>query len=388
MRSRAAAVSLVLDEHRQYLSDRQRVARYEAALAEIVRPGMAVADMASGTGILGLLACRAGASRVYSIEVGPIAGLARRIAADNAVTDRLEVIHRHASQVDLPERVDVVVSDQIGQFGFEAGLPRLAADARERFLKPDGILIPASLDLIVAPVEHRELSARVAFWSRRPGGFDLSAARSIASNTGYPVRFTARHLLSEPQAGSRLALGGDARAPLQFDCSFAVSRRGSLDGIGGWFSAQLSPSVTLTNSPVDEGAISRRQAFFPIDTPTAVAPGDRVDVRMQILPDDLIVSWTVRVHASGRPPVAFRHSTLHGMLLDRDTLGATDPEYRPALTAHGRARLSVLELCDGARTLREIEAEIFDRHRALFANAESAAVFVGEVVRRNTRHGP
>ena len=33
-------MSLVLDEHREYLSDRARVDGYAAALAEVVRPGM------------------------------------------------------------------------------------------------------------------------------------------------------------------------------------------------------------------------------------------------------------------------------------------------------------------------------------------------------------
>jgi protein arginine N-methyltransferase 1 len=381
-------VSLVLDEHRQYLSDRHRIAKYGAALAEVVRPGMIVADVASGTGILGLLACRAGASRVYAIEAGPMVTIARQIAAANGFADRIEIIHRHSDVVELPERVDVVVSDQIGRFGFEADLPRLAADARARFLKPSGVLVPAALDLIVVPVEHRLQSARVAFWSRRPAGFDVSPARAIASNTGYPVTFAPRQLLSDPQAGCRCSLESGARAPLQFERSFAVARRGMLDGIGGWFAAQLSPSVTLTNSPIDPERIARRQVFFPIEKPVTVAEGDRVDVRMHIMPDDALVSWTVRVHAAGRPPAVFRHSTLHGMLLDRDTLGMTDPEYRPLLTEHGRARLSVLDLCNGGRTLREIETEIFARHRALFDTPESAAVFVGEVVQRYTRHGP
>ena len=65
-------MSLVLDEHRRYLADRFRLLHYERALRELVRPGAVVVDLASGTGILGLFACRAGASRVYAIEAEPM----------------------------------------------------------------------------------------------------------------------------------------------------------------------------------------------------------------------------------------------------------------------------------------------------------------------------
>jgi protein arginine N-methyltransferase 1 len=381
-------VSLVLDEHREYLSDRARVDGYAAALAEVVRPGMAVADIASGTGILGLLACRAGAARVYSIEVGAIAAVARAIAQANGFGDRLRVMHGHFAQVQLPERVDVVVSDQIGRFGFEAGLLDLAAQARARLLKPSGTLVPSALDLIVAPVEDRAQAERVTFWSGRPAQFDVSAAQPIASNTGYPVHLTADQMLSDPQAGCRIDLAADHRGPLRIDRSFVVARHGTLHGIGGWFSAQLSPDVWITNSPLDTGRIARRQTFFPIGTPTPVAPGDRVDVSMQILAADLIVSWRVGVEARGRAVARFSHSTLAGMLLGRDTLAMTDPAYRPALTDHGRARLSVLELCDGARALHDIETEVYRRHGALFASRDAAAVFVGEVITRYTRQAP
>ena len=57
-------MSLLIDEHRQFLQDRARIDAFTRAIADVVRPGMVVADLGSGTSILGLLACRAGASRV------------------------------------------------------------------------------------------------------------------------------------------------------------------------------------------------------------------------------------------------------------------------------------------------------------------------------------
>ena len=103
---------------------------------------------------------------------------------------------------------------------------------------------------------------------------------------------------------------------------------------------------------------------------------------MRILPDDLIVSWTVRIFRGDatEPSDRFAHSTLRGMLIDPERLRRTNPDYVPKLSPRGRARLSVLELCDGRRSLAAIERDVYDRHSSLFRDRADAAVFVAEVV--------
>src|SRR5260221_13618520 len=114
-------MSLVLDEHRQYLADTARLDAFDAALRATVRPGDVVLDLASGTGILGLLACRAGARRVYAIELGSIVELAREVASANGLADRIIAVNELASRAHLPEQVDLIVTDAAGHFGFDGG---------------------------------------------------------------------------------------------------------------------------------------------------------------------------------------------------------------------------------------------------------------------------
>jgi hypothetical protein len=377
-------LSLVLDEHRRYVADRSRVDRYAAALTELVRPGDTVVDLASGTGILGLLACRAGAARVIAVEMGPMAAVARALARANGFADRLEVRRCHSSELRLAAPADLIVSDQIGRFGFEADLLRLFADARHRLLKLGGRLIPSGLELMVAPVEHPRQFERVAYWGTRPAGFDFGSLHAIAANTGYPTRFAADQLLSAPATGCRIDLMTESPHLLRIDTTFSADRAGTFHGFGGWFSARLSPSTTVSNSPLDPRRTRRRQVFFPVARPVPVAKGDGIALAMQILPDEMIVSWKVDVTPRAGARVSFAHSTLTGMLLDPADVRRTDPSYRPRLTDKGVARQSVLELCDGGRTLAQIEAEMLTRHPALFESPAAAAVFVAEVVTRYT----
>ncbi len=173
-----------------------------------------------------MLACRAGARRVYAIEESGIAGLARQIARVNGFEDRITSVRGNSRLVTLPERADVVVCDQIGGFGLEAGIFELAKDVRQRFLRPGGTMVPSAVELVVAPVEHPGLYGRLRFWKGRPADFDWTPAVEVAANTGYPARLRPEHLLSAPVSAATLDLTVETPLPLQLTGRAArVARR-------------------------------------------------------------------------------------------------------------------------------------------------------------------
>ena len=379
-------MSLILDDHRAYLSDEVRLVCFRKAIREVVQPGDIVVDLGSGTGVLGLYACQAGAARVYSIDQGSILGIAQQLCRANGFEDRVSFLKRSSLQAELPEKVDVVVADQMGPFGFEAGILEYFCDAQQRFLKSNGKMIPAGIDLWVAPVEIPELYENVEFWNNRPANLDCRGVRAIAVNTGYTTTFEPKHLLSEPAQLASLDLTTSTADGFKARSSHTITKSGQIHGIGGWFSAQLSPDVRMTNSPVAGDRINRRNAFFPVDQPVEVAAGDRVLVTMDIVPTEDLVTWRVEVLRSGDTDfilkATFEQSTFKGMLLCKDDMRRSKPTFVPKLTSWGEARLSVLTLCDGHREIAEIEKELYRRHRTLFRSPAEAATFVAEVVTR------
>lgn len=374
-------MSLVVDEHRQYLDDRPRLAAFEAALNAVVSPGDVVLDLASGTGILGLLACRAGASRVYAIESEAIASLARPFARENGVDDRVTLIQELASRATLPEQVDVIVTDLAGRFGFEAGLIEVLGDARRRFLKPGGRLIPSSVTLFVAPVRAGGMRQEIDFWTQPVSGLSFRAAHPLALSTGYPRHLDPADLLAPGSALTTVDLHQDCDT-LSGRAEFVVACDGALDAVGGWFSATLAPGVALTNAPDAADRINRRNVLFPLRSTVDARTGDRVAVSMFIRPADLLVRWRVSVTRGGAAIHATDSSTLGGMLVSADVIHRLQPSATPALTRAGEARRTVLELCDGARPVADIERLVFERHRDLFSRPADAAEFVAEVLAR------
>ena len=93
------------------IADAARMGAFARALGQAIKPGAVVIDIGTGTGICALLACRHGARRVYAIEPDDAIQVAREVAAANGYADRIEFIQAISTQVTLPERADVIVSD-------------------------------------------------------------------------------------------------------------------------------------------------------------------------------------------------------------------------------------------------------------------------------------
>src|SRR3990172_9477648 len=162
------------------LDDGVRLQPYVQALHKTVRPGSVVLEIGTGPGVLAVLACRLGASRVYAVEPSPVIQVAREIAAANGCADRIEFIEGLSTQLTLPVQADVIVSDLRGILPlFQTHLPSIA-DARRRFLKPGGALIPKRDAVWASVVETPERYSRVVdCWEKNPLQQDLSPARRL-----------------------------------------------------------------------------------------------------------------------------------------------------------------------------------------------------------------
>ncbi len=379
-------IHAILEEQRRYLADASRLGAYRRALEELVVPGSVVLDLGAGTGILGLLACRAGARRVYSVDRGGIIELAREIGERSGFGDRIRFIRGASTDVTLPEMADLVVADQAGFLGHEAGLLAFFDDAAKRHLKPGGRLVPSALDLFVAPVDSSASWAPVGFWGGRQEGFDFQHVRRRAENTCFLARLGRAELLGEGLPARSVDLGAHGSTVLDLESEVAIRRAGILHGIAGWWRARLSPGVTMSNAPGEPDAIDRPQAFFPIGRPAEVSEGDRVRIRVRIRSTDL-VSWKVRLarkrrsigRAGASDVLRFEHSTFKSLLVSREEVRSGRPDHVPSLNPLGLAARDVLRLCDGRTSVAEIETAIARLHPGLFRAPGEASAFVSRI---------
>ena len=376
-----ASQNSALEEHWGYVADPVRVERFGRSIGSVVKPGDVVADLGCGSGILTLLSLQAEAAHVYAIDNSRMLVVARESIARCGFGDRVSFIQGRSQKVELPERVDVVLCDHVGWFGFDYDILGLLADARRRFLKSDGVTIPSVIELKLAAVESEACRAVAERWSNA----DVPAAyrwlRHSSINSKHSVELDTGELLGPPADLGALALRDDQPDYLSWNAHLRVERDGEVHGLAGWFDCELAAGVRMTNSPLATDRINRPQVFLPIEAPVRVRAGDWLNATIAARPADHLLAWSVGVPATGP---RFSHSTWQGMVLASDEVIRSNPDRVPRPSAEAAARAVVLGYCDGTRSVRDIEHAVLRDHPSLFPSHAEISLFVVQVLGRDT----
>ena len=318
----------ILQYHGFLIADtRERLDRYRRAIDQTVRAGDVVLDLGAGTGILSLLACRAGARTVLAVEAGPAAEFAEVVIAANRVSERVTILNESSFQADPAERADVLVTDTFGTFGLQSGGLTAILDARQRLLTTPARLIPRALELWVAPVEQPDFYRRtIDAWAESVHGISLSALRSFAVNNLHSIRIEDTAFLANPALLTRIDLSELRDPAVEGTVTAQVAREGVIHGICGWFTAELAEGIVVDNAP--RGTTNYAQTFFPIEAPTRVEKGERISIAIRHY-DMEEVRWQIAIHVGqertqpGR--TTFDHSTFWGFPLGKERMRRLSP---------------------------------------------------------------
>jgi protein arginine N-methyltransferase 1 len=367
------------------IADDARMGAYSEALRRAVKPDSVVIDIGAGTGVFALLACKFGARRVYAIEPADAIRVAREIAAANGYADRIECIQKLSTEVTLPERADVIVSDLRGRLPFLGSHVSSIADARARLLKPGGTLISQRDEVWAAIVEAEETySEHLGHWDKYE--FDMTAARRIVTNTtGWKLKEKgAEILLADPRLWATLDYATVSDPNVAGEMGFDVARDGTGHGALVWFDAIMAEGVGFSNAPgVENPAKVYGRSFFPWPQPVELNEGDRIDMRLEarLVGDDYVYRWetTVRSRNSEQVKASFKQSTFYGESLSLNGLRKRSAAYVPELNADGVMDHYILNRL-GARTpLGEIAIQLAERFPDKFSRRQDALTRVGKL---------
>src|SRR5688572_5581324 len=171
------------------VADRARTDAFAAAIREVVRPTDAVLDVGTGTGILAMLAAKAGARKVYAVDQSTIAESAARLVVENRLDDRVDVIQGEAAELLLPEKMDLLVSEWLGHTAYVEGMLSDVLAARDNNLAEGGRMIPARVRVMLAPVDDTVLYTNEGpgFWREPIHGIDFSSLEEAELAQGRAV---------------------------------------------------------------------------------------------------------------------------------------------------------------------------------------------------------
>ena len=368
------------------IHDVRRVEAYQRALQLLVNSDSVVVDIGTGLGIFAFLACQAGARKVYAIEPSAAIAVARDLAATNGYLERIEFIEDVSSRVALPEPADVIVSDLAGAIPLlERHLPSII-DARKRFLKPQGTLIPQRDTLWAGVVNAAAVHEKIAPSIDRALGLDMRLAWNIAANLPSNERFAEAELVTAPQRLAILDYSAIEDPNLHKQVQWDVTRSGIGHGISLWFDRTLADGVSFSTAP-GEPKMVYGGLFFPWPEPVELNEGDTVvlEIRADLRSDDYIWSWNTRVSSAAQIKYTFRQSTFLGEPHSLARLCKQRADHVPRVTDEGESDRLILHLMDGRNSIEDIAREVQRQFPTRFPTLERAIGQVGDLSAKYSR---
>lgn len=277
--------------------------------------GKVVLDVGTGSGILAIFAARAGAKKVYAVEATDMAKFAKRLVAAQGLEATVEVIQGVIESVEIPEKVDIIISEWMGYFLLRESMLDSVLVARDRFLKPGGALYPSHARMFLAPIRsgqcrqrHCDFQASMEGWAefldemKQYYNLDLDClsddyrkeqqdyfSHTAAWTDIHPSQVVGTTACFKSYNLHTVTLE-ELKAPLKASFSLRVLEDGPVDAFCGWFDTQFKGSaenpatteVTLSTSPDPTGATHWGQQSFFLHPPVECAEGDELACEIEV----------------------------------------------------------------------------------------------------------
>ncbi|XP_077992867.1 protein arginine N-methyltransferase 6-like [Glandiceps talaboti] len=267
-----------LSVHAGMIGDSVRTNSYRLAILRCSDKilGKVVADVGAGTGILSCFCAQAGAKKVYAVEASAIANVAEEVIRHNKLEDKIELIRGRIEEVDLPEKVDVIVSEWMGYFLVFESMLNCVIFARDKWLKDGGIILPNMATMYLAPMRcdggdddddddddddvHVNDGGERDIWMsvKEKYGVDMSfLGQRVTENytrKAHVLSIYGDQLISHPCKITTIDISTINQSDLckiEGKFNFNCHGQAKLQGFVGWFSVSFpcDKEVTLSTSP-------------------------------------------------------------------------------------------------------------------------------------------
>lgn len=262
--------------HSSMLAEAARNDAYEQAIARAVSPGMRVLDIGTGSGLLAMIAARAGAGHVHACEAnGALAETAREIVAANGYSEKIDIHSKHSTALDrdkdLNGGVDLIIAEIFANDLIGEGALAALDHAVRKLGRPGVRIIPAAATMVVALGYHDRLDPPPP---RKVKGFDLSLfKRHTNAYTRIRIGDDRLSLRSEPD--NLFTFDFQAGGPFREErCEVElIAKGGAVNGIVQWIRLHLDDEQLYENRPA-AGEVSHWAAHFhPMPSTVQTRPG-------------------------------------------------------------------------------------------------------------------
>ncbi|KAH8408420.1 hypothetical protein KR215_005312 [Drosophila sulfurigaster] len=206
--------------------------------------GRSILVVSCGSGTLALLAAQAGAAQVYAIDRSNATDYARLVVKENHYEHVIKVLHGRVTEIDLEQPVDGIICNWMGHcLLFESELVQLL-QARDRWLKPNGFILPDLGSLYLLGADEQRLKNETCNWWLDVYGFNMKALRRYSLAEPRYARIKGDRLLTKAHKVLSLDLNTASMEQLRIkrNIRLQVQREGYLECFVLYFDVGFSRS--------------------------------------------------------------------------------------------------------------------------------------------------
>lgn len=273
----------MIEFQRLLMADRVRNDAFKKALKAVLKPGMTVADIGSGTGFLSFIASKLGAKECHLYEVSPeLLALSRLLAKENKISN-CRFIEGFSTELSKPVKADVVVSETLGNYALEEGMLETMNDAAKRFLKPGGTMIPRRLRQFVVPIVSDRFWKELNIWPQIGFALSFNAAEQKTLQNVYVREIAESDLLPGKDAVKEwdtIDFTKQNESVREAQVSWTVAKPVTVSGFCLFWESELAPGVTLSTSP-SAPSTHWQQIYLPVLQPLNVDSGETLHLALR-----------------------------------------------------------------------------------------------------------
>ncbi len=285
--------------HFDMLSDTRRNDAFEKAISKVATEKSRALDIGTGSGLLAMMAARAGAASVLACEENSdLANVAERIVEANGYSDNIRVVNKRSDQLeegdDFEQKFDLIVSEILDSGGLGEGILSSLRQAKREMGTPDVKIIPAGISLKAQLIEFPE--RYLVNPIKDISGFDLSIFNEFrVSDTYVPVDLKHEDYLPLSEVFNLRAydfynihaLEIDFDNPEVDSIQVEIRQEGQVQAVAFWFDLHMDEDDSYSTGPGGE-LDHWLQAVYFFEEPKAVSKGDQVAIKA------LYSDWMVR----------------------------------------------------------------------------------------------
>jgi len=196
-----------------------------------------------------------------------IAEFAKAIVIDNGLSDKITILRGKMEDIELPEKVDIIISEWMGYLLLYESMLDIVIYARDKWLNSGGLILPDRAVINISTIEDGNFKkSKFHFWDN-VYGIDMSCIKGSCFAAPMIELVDKRSLNSNISRIFEIDLYKCQKEDLEFSSAYELTivRNDTVHAVVAWFDIffdSLENKVNFSTAPYSEDTHWKQTIFY------------------------------------------------------------------------------------------------------------------------------